>query len=121
MVWEVEYTNEFGEWWDTLSEDEQVSIDTAVHLLEVLGPQLRHPYSSNIKQSKHSHMRELRIQHKGSPYRALYAFDPRRIAILLIGGDKTGDHRWYEENVPIADSLYDEHIEELKQEGFYDG
>jgi len=62
-------------------------------------------------------MRELRIQHKGRPYRVLYAFDPRRMAILLLGADKTGNDDWYEEHVPIADRLYDEHIEELKQEG----
>ena len=57
---------------------------------------LRFPHSSGVKGSKHDHMRELRIQHQGRPYRVLYAFDPRRVAILLIGGDKTGDDRWYE-------------------------
>ena len=55
----------------------------------------------------------LRIQHAGKPYRALYAFDPRRMAILLIGGDKTGSTRWYEENIPVADKLYYQHIEAL--------
>ena len=62
-------------------------------------------------------MRELRIQHAGRPYRILYAFDPRRCAILLIGGDKTGNDRWYEEYVPLADRLYDEILIELKKEG----
>jgi len=62
-------------------------------------------------------MRELRIQHAGNPYRVLYAFDPRRAAILLIGGNKGGNPRWYEEFVPIADSLYDEHLETLRKEG----
>ena len=47
----------------------------------------------------------------------LYAFDPRRVAILLIGGDKTGDDRWYEKNVPIADRTYEAHLEALKEEG----
>jgi hypothetical protein len=50
----------------------------------------------------------------------LYAFDPRRSAILLIGGDKTGDGRWYEKNVPIADRLYDEHLVQLRNEGMID-
>jgi hypothetical protein len=63
-------------------------------------------------------MRELRVQHKGEPYRILYAFDPRRVAILLFGGNKGGDDGWYEKNVPKADNLYDEHLEELKTEGF---
>jgi hypothetical protein len=47
----------------------------------------------------------------------LYAFDPRRCAILLIGGVKVGDEQWYERNVPIADRLYDEHLETLRREG----
>lgn len=62
-------------------------------------------------------MRELRIQHHGEPYRVLYAFDPRRVAMLLVGGSKTGNDRWYLENVPRADELYDRHLEELAQEG----
>jgi len=66
-------------------------------------------------------MRELRIQHAGNPYRVLYAFDPRRIAILLIGGEKTGNDRWYDEFVPVADDLYDEHIKQLEEEGLLDG
>jgi hypothetical protein len=66
-------------------------------------------------------MRELRTQTAGKPFRTLYAFDPRRFAILLIGGDKTGDGRWYETQVPIADQLYDEHLKQLKQEGKLNG
>jgi len=77
--------------------------------------QLGYPYSSNVKSSKHSHMRELRIQHQGEPYRVLYAFDPRRVAILLIGGCKSGDDNWYEKNVPSADSIYDDHLIEIKE------
>ena len=74
-----------------------------MQLLEERGPNLGFPHSSGINGSKHSHMRELRTQHEGHPYRTLYAFDPRRSAILLIGGDKTGDDRWYDVNVPVAD------------------
>jgi hypothetical protein len=62
-------------------------------------------------------MRELRVPHQGRPYRVLYAFDPRRAAILLLGGDKTGNDRWYEEHVPVADNLYDENLQELEREG----
>ena len=117
MPWEIEYTDEFGEWWNGLTADEQESIDVSVQLLEQLGPNLRFPHSSGVNGSKHSHMRELRTQHKGRPFRTLYAFDPRRHVILLLGGDKTGDKRWYDVQVPIADRLYDEHLEELKSEG----
>ena len=115
MNCEVEYTDEFEEWWNEISEDEQDSVAAKVQLLERLGPQLPHPHSSGIQGSRHSHMRELRIQHQGEPYRVLYAFDPRRMAILLIGGCKTGDDRWYDKMVPVADDLYDEHLKEIGQ------
>lgn len=121
MTWEVEYTDEFGDWWEPLSAEEQESIDASVRLLEEQGPRLPFPHSSGINQSKHGHMRELRIQHQGRPYRVLYAFDPRRAAILLIGGDKTGDDRWYDTHVPIADQLYDDHLEEIGKAGDRDG
>jgi hypothetical protein len=65
-------------------------------------------------------MRELRTQHQGRPFRTLYAFDPRRHAILLIGGDKTGNDRWYEVHVPLADRLYEDHLRQLREEGFSD-
>jgi hypothetical protein len=117
MSWDVEYTDEFGAWWQGLTEDEQISLDASVRLLEALGPTLKYPHSSGIHGSKHGHMRELRTQHDGRPYRTLYAFDPRRAAILLIAGDKTGQDRWYEENVPKADKLYDDHLATLEKEG----
>ena len=113
MSWEVEYTNEFEEWWLSLTKAEQISVAATVRLLEERGPQLPFPHSSGINGSKHSHMRELRTQHDGRPYRTLYAFDPRRAAILLLGGDKTGDGLWYEKHVPLADKLYDEHLNDL--------
>jgi hypothetical protein len=113
MPCEVEYTDEFEAWWNELTEDEQDAVAAKVQLLEQLGPQLPFPHSSSIRSSRHSHMRELRIQHQGDPYRVLYAFDPRRIAILLTGGCKAGDDRWYETLVPIADDLYDEHLRDI--------
>lgn len=118
--WDVEYTDEFEVWWSSLSEAEQESISASVGMLEAVGPNLKHPHSSGIESSEHSHMRELRVQHGGRPYRVLYAFDPRRCAILLIGGDKTGDSRWYEVHVPLADRLYVAHIQALKKEGLID-
>lgn len=117
MTWEIEYTDEFKEWWDVLSETQQDDIISVVQLLEDKGTNLPFPYSSGVNGSKHSHLRELRIQSGGNPLRIFYAFDPRRTAILLIGGDKTGDNRFYEKYIPIADRLYDEYLEELQQEG----
>ncbi len=120
VAYSIEYTDDFEAWWDGLDEKEQEDVDVVVRLLEERGPSLPHPYSSQIKGSKHGHMRELRIQHAGRPYRVLYAFDPRRTAILLLGGDKTGRDRWYDENVPRADKLYDAYIDELREEGVID-
>ena len=117
MIWNVEYTNEFGGWWEKLSEAEQDGAIATVELLMQYGPDLPFPYSSGVKGSRHRHMRELRIQSGGKPIRVFYAFDPRRHAILLIGGDKTGDSAFYRVNIPIADKLYDAHLQELKDEG----
>ena len=117
VAWDVEGTDEFADWFAVLSEGEQVSVGRVVELLVEHGPSLPFPYSSGIESSRHRHMRELRIQHEGRPYRVLYAFDPRRSAILLLGGDKTGNDRWYEERVPVADALYDEYLFELEREG----
>jgi hypothetical protein len=117
MEWEVEYTDEFGAWWNSLTTGEQEDIAAVVGVLKATGPSLRRPHSGAIETSKHRNMRELIVQHAGRPYRVLYAFDPRRSAILLIGGDKTGHDRWYEEMVPVADRLFDEHLAQLKKEG----
>lgn len=117
MSWDVEYTDEFGGWWDDLTAGQQNDTAAVVGLLEAKGPSLPFPYSSGIEGSRHDHMRELRIQSSGRPLRVFYAFDPRRSAILLIGGDKTGDNRFYQTMVPKADDLYDAHLEELKKEG----
>jgi hypothetical protein len=117
MTWDIEYTDVFETWWSDLTEAEQESVAASVGLLEIFGTNLRHPHSSGILGAKHGHLRELRVQHEGRPYRVLYAFDPRRTAILLLGGDKTGRPRWYDDNVPRADALYDAHLMQLKQEG----
>ena len=122
MAWEVEYTDEFEAWWLELDEDEQESITASVGLLEERGPTLGYPHSSDVKNSRHGRMRELRIQHRGRPIRVFYAWDPRRVCLLLIGGDKTGDDRFYERMVAHADDLYDEHLEALsRKDGNYEG
>jgi len=74
VAWEVEFSDEFCEWWDSLDAAEQQSVDFSVSLLQAAGPMLRMPHSSGIESSRHAHMRELRIQHEGRLYRVLYAF-----------------------------------------------
>ena len=83
-----------GKWWNGLTENQEGDFAAVVALLAIYGPQLPFRHSSGIEGSKHSHMRELRVQSGGKPLRGFYAFDPRRTAILLIGGDKTGDARF---------------------------
>ena len=117
MAWQVEAVGEFATWFLGLDDNEQVDVGRVVELLEQHGPSLPFPYSSGIASSRHRQLRELRIQHRGRPYRVLYAFDPRRTAILLLGGDKTGNDRWYEENVPLADDRYDVYLREIEKEG----
>lgn len=111
MTWDVEYTNEFEAWWHTLEKEEQDALEAAVGLLEERGPALGRPLADNMHQSRHPNMKELRPLRT---IRVLFAFDPRRTAILLIGGDKRGTwNRWYDEMVPVADALYDEHLTEI--------
>jgi hypothetical protein len=115
-MWEIEYTDEFGEWWVTLTKSEQDALVASIGLLEELGPQLGRPHVDHIKASKHANMKELRTQVGGEPLRSFFVFDPRRTAILLIGGNKGGDGRFYERMIPIADRLYDIYLTELGEE-----
>jgi hypothetical protein len=117
VAWEIEFTDEFETWWDSLSEAEQEDVRASVNLLRERGPSLGRPHVDLIAVSRYPNMKELRTQHAGRPYRTLFAFDPRRVAILLIGGDKTGNARWYEEFVPRADKLYAKHLKEIEREG----
>ena len=117
MAWEVEYTNEFLDWWNGIPEREQDGVERSVDRLIEEGTSLGFPHTSAILSSKHSHMRELRARGGRSPIRVFYAFDPRRTSILLIGGSKTDGDRFYRQYVPMADRLYDEYLEELQREG----
>lgn len=117
MEWEVEVTDEFSAWYRNLVDSDRTAVGRVVEMLQQDGPALGMPYSSDVRSSRHGNMRELRVQSGGHPLRMLYAFDPRRTAIILLGGDKTGDGRWYERNVPRADRLYDVYLTELRKEG----
>ena len=121
FVWEVEYTDEFGSWYEDLAEEDQDAMVARVELLQQLGPALGRPAVDNVHQSRHPNMKELRAERA---LRVLFAFDPRRTAVLLIGGNKSAAdadtpnwNRWYEEYVPLADDLYDAHLVELREEG----
>lgn len=113
MEWDVEFTAQCEEWYMALTASEAESVGFVIDLLVSQGPHLKMPYSSQIKGSRFGSLRELRVQHEGRPYRILYAFDPRRSALLLLGGDKTGDNRWYERMIPRTEALLEEHLRDL--------
>ena len=94
----------------------RVSVAGKVDLLEEVRPALGRPHVDTIRQSRFPNMKELRIQHGGDAYRVLFAFDPRRAAILLVGGRK-GAKNWYEKTIAATDRLYAEHLEDLEKEG----
>lgn len=119
MAWEVEVSDEFRDWYEALDEQEQASVTFSVDLLRIDGPALGRPHVDTVKGSRHANMKELRVQHQGKPWRVLFAFDPRRMAYLILAGDKKGDPRWYQVNVPKADAIYDRHLHEIRQGGAY--
>ena len=107
ISWRVVYTDEFGEWFEGLSDGQQDALDGRVQLLEEHGPNLGRPTVDHVEGSRHQNMKELRVS-KGGDLRVLFAFDPLRRAVLLIGGDKRGRwDRWYREAIPKADDLFD--------------
>ena len=116
-MWNIEITDEFFDWWNTLSVSEQDDLQVGIELLESNGPSLVRPHADTVKGSRHPNMKELRTQSAGKPLRSFFAFDPRRSAILLIGGDKTGDKRFYDKMIPLADALYDAYLKEIRKEG----
>jgi len=116
-MWQIEFTNEFEAWWNQLTEEQQEALTDRVTLLAETGPGLKRPVVGEITSSRHPNMKELRVSSAGA-LRVLFAFDPRRNALLLIGGDKSGRWKeWYEHAIPHADDLYDEHLNELLAEG----
>ena len=113
MAWDVEVSDEFAAWYGALKEDESESVDTAVDMLVEYGPRLGRPYADTLKGSRYSNMKELRVQHRGRPFRILYAFDPRRSAYLILGGDKSGDPNWYTDALRRAEAIYVLHLKEI--------
>ena len=118
MTWEVEVTDEFVSWYRTLQLSESDAVDEAVALLEDRGPALGRPLADTLQGSRLPNLKELRPL--GGSIRILFAFDPRRVAILLLGGDKSGQWQsWYQMMIPRAEQLYDDHLAQLRREGLH--
>lgn len=118
MAWEVNGTVEFAEWFGRLDEPEQDEVIAVVELLARDGPTLGRPHADRIASSKHHNMKELRPRSEAKHLRILYVFDPRREAVLLLGGDKQGQwDRWYASAVPEAERLYERYLAEIDGSG----
>ena len=114
MSWEVLLDDDFASWLTLLDAGVQAEILAHAGLLRDFGPQLGRPQVDHVKASTFDNMKEMRVQYRGDPWRILFAFDPERKAVPLVGGCKAGDKRWYKTNVPIADERFRRHLERLK-------
>lgn len=112
----VVFSEVFTKWLDELDDDELQTVLANLKLLQMYGYNLSRPFADTIKGSKIKNLKELRIQHNGKPIRAFFVFDPLRQAIVLCAGDKTGDKRFYQKMIPLAETLYNEHLENLENE-----
>jgi hypothetical protein len=117
VSWEVEFHPSCERWADDLDTEDQEALLASIRVLRRVGPALGRPLVDSVKGSKHKNMKELRPPSTGSTeVRVLFAFDPTRTAILLLGGDKSGSwNKWYDENIPRADDRYDEHLRTLHE------
>jgi hypothetical protein len=114
MAWEVVLLDEFRLWIGELEAEVRMAVIGHLILLQERGPNLGRPYVDTLKGSQFANMKELRVQVDGEPWRVLFAFDPNRAAILLIGGNKARDKRWYKKTIPIADALFARHLLSLE-------
>lgn len=120
MAWETHETPEFDEWFDVMSEENQIQVIAAQTYLEDVGPAAKFPMSYPIQQANRCGMRELRPGSSGrSELRILYAFDYRRKCVFLLGGNKAeiADDwsRWYDRNVPLADIIFEREEAEARR------
>lgn len=111
---EVIALDEFAVWYSDLDDAASDDVDAAVDLLAAVGVRLGFPRSSAIEGTSFA-LRELRIQSNGRPLRTFYAFDPRRQAVLILGGDKSGDDRFYPTIIARSERLWKEYLDETAQ------
>lgn len=112
-MWKIEVTDEFETWWEGLTAEQQELLDQRVRLLAQQGPGLGRPAVDTLSSTTVANLKELRA----STLRVIFAFDPRRTAILLLGGDKQGRWKaWYQKAIPAAERLYVRHVDEQAKE-----
>lgn len=109
-MFDINTRTPFTEWFKTLSSEQKVDVRAYINVLKELGPQLSRPYADTVNGSKHKNMKELRVQSGGKPLRIFFAFDPNRTGIILCGGDKSNDKRFYKTMLKIADKEFSDHL-----------
>lgn len=117
MRWSVEIGDEFEPEYDALPNEVQDELLAMTRLLQQFGPQLKRPHADTMNGSGHANMKELRFKAADGIWRVAFAFDPKRKAVLLVAGDKSGvsEKRFYRELIAKADDRYDAHLARLKK------
>jgi hypothetical protein len=110
IVWEVLHTPEFENWYLNQDEDAKTHILRDIKILSEIGPSLGRPLVDTLKNSKISNLKELRVQSNGRPFRIFFLFDPKRNAVILIGGNKKGIKKFYETMIAIAENIYTRYL-----------
>lgn len=116
--WEIIETTEYLGWFQGLAEGQRDDVEERLEKLREWGPALTRPYADHIKGSSYSNLKELRIA-SGGQLRILFIFDPKRRAVLLIGGDKSTDsewNKWYRRMIPLAETYYRKYLETMKEQ-----
>lgn len=118
MKWKVEFHRDFSREFDALPGEVQDELRAHSFLLEQFGPQLGRPHVDTLKGSSHANMKELRFEAGNGVWRVAFAFDPKRRAILLVAGDKSGgsQKQFYRTLIAKADERFDDHLSRAKTE-----
>lgn len=115
-MWLIKTTDAFDAWLNAQSDTDRARVQAVLIVLRQKGPQLPRPWADTVKGSQYSNMKELRIQSRGDPIRAFFAFDPQRAAILLCAGNKVGNEkRFYDLMIPLADREFAGYLKTLTQ------
>lgn len=116
MPYKINFAEPFKEWWDTLERDLKKALLKQIGFLEHYGPHLSRPYADTLHDTTIANLKELRLKYQNQPYRIIYAFDPKREALLLIGGNKASSKRWYKQMIPKAEAIFNAHLQALREE-----
>jgi hypothetical protein len=118
MIWNIDFHPDFYSEFLELPTDVRLELLAKVALLEIFGPNLKRPHADTLNGSTYANMKEIRFQATDGVWRVAFAFDPRRSAILLVAGDKSGgsEKRFYRQLIETADSRFNDHLTKLMEQ-----